>query len=1050
MKYKQLPKRKIPCTPPKLLRVMKVASIITFANLLQVNASVYESYIGEKSKIASNEKAIIFKNGIATHNITAFAPIQIVQEIRGKVTDSKGIPIPGVSIKLKNTGTGTSTDNNGNYMLIVSDGGILEFSYIGFVTKEIPIEGKTKIDVTLVESSQSLGEVVVVGYGTQNKKDVSSAIGSLSVGNKKLADLPITGPEQLLQGRVSGVNVTQDTGTPGGRSTVRIRGASSINGGNDPLYVVDGVPINTGNYNGAAGGSVAQNPLSSISPNDIETMDILKDASAAAIYGSRASNGVIVITTKRGKKDQTRISYNSYFGYQEVAKRIPLLGGPEWGELINEANVNVGNAPPIANPSALSTTDWQDEIFRTAPISNNELSLSGGTEKTQYFLSGSYLNQQGVVIASGFSRGNFRFNFDQKINDRLKTGISMSLNRSKTDRVSAGDRDGIVAVAIVKSPAVPARNADGSLNPNDPYISNINNPLIIAEQVRNDAFTNRALGNAFVEFKILEGLNLRSSIGIDYLSLEEIYFVPPNNLTVLGRTTNGSGTNSMTQDMGWINENTLNYSKSFGEDHRFNVLLGYSNQESKFSRTVASATNFALEAIQTLGSASIKNSNSTGGSWGLTSYFSRLNYSFRDRFNLAASYRIDGSSRFAENNKYGSFPSVSAAYRLGQENFLKNLNWIEDIKLRASWGKTGNQEIGNFTSRGLFAGGFNYIGASGLSQTQLANPDLSWESTEQINIGIDLNFLKGRVNFTADIYRKNTSGLLLAVSLPRSSGFTSSVQNVGNVQNKGIELALNTVNIEKKGFRWSTDFNISFNRNKVTNLPGGDIPLGFNGYASVIKEGYPLGTFYGWKIIQVNPATGNYDVVDVDGDGNKPLASTTLDNVVLGSAQPKFTGGFTNSVSYKNFDASVFMHFVYGNQIFNQAEYSYGRLHTWFNSSTLARERWRKPGDIATLHRAAWGDPTRNGSVSNRVLQDGSFLRLKNVSVGYNLQNPALKKAGIQNIRIYAAGQNIFTWTDYRGYDPEVNANGNDTTLGFDMSSYPQARSFSIGLNATF
>lgn len=972
------------------------------------------------------------------------------QEIKGRVTDAKGAPLPGVSIRLKNTTIGTTTNIDGNYTITIPEPGTLVFSYLGFVEQEIASGSRTAINVTMEEDQQALNEVIVVGYGTQNKKDVSSAIGSLSVANKKLADLPITSPEQLLQGRVGGVNITQDSGTPGGRTTVRIRGASSITGGNDPLYVIDGIPVNTGNYAGAAAGSMPQNPLSNISPNDIESIDILKDASAAAIYGSRASNGVIVITTKRGKEDQTKISYNAYAGYQEVAKRIPLLGGPEWGELINEANTNVGRPAPIANPSALTTTDWQEEIFRRAPIHNNEVSLSGGTQKTRYFLSGSYLGQTGVVIGSGFNRGNFRFNFDQTINERLKAGINVSLNRSKTDRVSQGDRDGIVAVAIVKSPAVPARNADGSLNPDDPYIANIDNPLIIAEQVTNDAFNNRALGNAFVEFKILDGLNLRSSIGLDYLSLEEVYFVPPNKMTVLGRATNGSGTNSMTQDIGWINENTLNYSKNLSEKHRFNVLLGYSNQESKFSRTIASATNFALEAIQTLGSASIKNSTSTGSSWGLTSYFSRLNYSFSDKLNLAASFRVDGSSRFSENNKYGSFPSVSAAYRLGQEKFIKDLSWIEDVKIRASWGQTGNQEIGNFTSRGLFSGGFNYIGLSGLSQTQLANPDLSWESTEQTNIGLDLSFFKGRLNFTADVYKKNTSGLLLAVSLPRSSGFVSSLQNVGNVENKGIELSLNTVNINKTDLKWNTDFNISFNKNKVTNLPGGQIPLGFNGYASIVKEGYPLGTFYGWKIIRVNPQTGDYDFVDINGDKNIPLTSTTEDNQVLGSAQPKFTGGFTNSVQYKNFDASVFLHFVYGNKIFNQAEYSYGRLHTWFNSSTLARKRWRKPGDIATLHRAAWADPNRNGSVSDRVLQDGSFLRVKNISLGYNLKNDMLRKAGIQSIRIYGAGQNIFTWTKYRGYDPEVNAYGNDTNFGFDLSSYPQARSFSLGLNATF
>lgn len=971
--------------------------------------------------------------------------------IRGAVTSASGNPMPGVNVLVKGTTLGTSTDSNGRYSLNAPAGdATLVFSFIGYATQEVPVNGRTMIDVVLLEDVALLEDIVVVGYGTQNRKDITSAIASLSVADKKLADLPMTAPEQLLQGRVSGVNVTQNTGTPGGRSTVRIRGSSSITGGNDPLYVVDGIPINTGNYAGAASGSVAQNPLANISPNDIESIEVLKDASAAAIYGSRASNGVIIITTKRGKAEQTRITFNSYYGVQEVAKRIPLLGGPEWGELVNEANRNVGNAEPIAEPGSLPTTDWQDEIFRTAPIHNHELALTGGTERSQYFLSGSYLDQQGVVIGTGFKRGNFRFNFDQHISDKLKAGINLSLNRSKTERVSTSDRQGIVAVAIVKSPAVPARLDDGTLNPGDPYISNIDNPLLIAEQVTNDAFNNRVIGNGYVDYEIIDGLTFRSTLGIDYLSLEEVYFVPPNNLTVVGRTTNGTGTNSFTQDIGWINENTLSFIREINADHRINVLLGYSNQESKFSRTVASASNFALEAIPTLSSASIKNAASSGSSWGLVSYFSRLNYGYKDKLNFAVSYRIDGSSRFSQNNKYGTFPSVSASYRLGQESFLKNKTWIEDLKIRASWGQTGNQEIGNFTSRGLSAGGFNYIGQSGLAPIQLSNPDLTWETTEQTNIGLDFAFVKGKVNLSVDAYLKQTSGLLLEVLLPRTSGYTSSIQNVGNVENRGIEILLNTVNVERGDLRWTTDFNIAFNRNEVTHLPGGDRPLGFNGYASIVKEGYPLGTFYGWKILGVNETTGDYIFEDLNGDNNLPFASTTEDVQVIGSAQPKYIGGLTNTVSYKNFDASVFLHFVYGNQIFNQAEYSYGRLHTWFNSSTLARERWRQPGDVATLHRAAWGDPYRNGSVSTRVLQDGSFLRIKNVSIGYNFRGQSLERLKIQNLRLYLAGQNLFTFTEYRGYDPEVNAYEDDSRLGFDLSSYPQARSVTLGINLTF
>ncbi|RZS98287.1 SusC/RagA family TonB-linked outer membrane protein [Cecembia calidifontis] len=972
--------------------------------------------------------------------------------IEGVIRDAKtGEPLPGVNILIKGTTKGTVTDIEGRFKIDAERNETLLVSFIGYESQEIRVGNESFLVITLNEDNKSLDEVVIIGYGTQSKQDVSGSIASLSVTDKRLAELPLMNPEQLMQGRIAGVNVTQNSGTPGGRSTVRIRGASSITGGNDPLYVVDGIPINVGNYNGAAGGAVSQNPLSNISPNEIESIEVLKDAAAAAIYGSRASNGVIIITTKRGSEGRSRVSFNAYTGIQEVSRRIPLMNGPEWGELINEARANVGLAPIFEDPSTLPTTDWQDEIFRRAPIQNYEVSLSGGTQKSQYFLSGGYFDQSGVVIASGFRRGNFRFNFDQHLNDRMKTGVSLSLTRSTQDRVSTSDRQGIVAVAIVKSPAIPVRLEDGSLNPVDPYISNLDNPVIIAEQVRNQAFNNRVIGNGYIDFEIIDGLTLRSTLGVDYLGLEEVLFVPRNNLTVVGRTTNGSGTNSFTQDIGWINENTLSYIKEFSADHRFNALLGYSLQTSEFSRTIASATNFALESIPTLASASIKNSSSTGSSWGLVSYFSRFNYSFKNKLVLAASYRIDGSSRFSENNKYGSFPSVSAAYRLGQEDFLRNLKWLNEFKIRGSWGRTGNQEIGNFTSRGLFAGGFNYIGLSGLAPIQLENPDLTWETTEQTNLGFDFSFLNKRLNVSTDVYLKQTSGLLLDVLLPATSGFNSSLQNVGNVENRGLELAFNSVNIRNNKFSWLSDFNINFNRNKVTNLPGGPRPLGFNGYASIIKEGFPLGTFYGWRIIRVNPETGNFDFEDLDGDGNIPFASTSTDVQVIGSAQPKFTGGLTNTFTLGKFDASVFMHFVYGNQIFDLAEYSYGRLHTWFNSSRkIAENRWRQPGDITTVQRAAWGDPTRNGSVSDRTISDGSFLRIKNVSLGYNHSNPKLEKIGIQGVRLYLAANNLFTFTRYQGYDPEVNGFEDDARFGFDANSYPQARSYIFGLNVTF
>ena len=972
--------------------------------------------------------------------------------ITGRVTDEKGVGLVGVNVKLKNSSQGTVTDQEGKYAITIdgNDNVVLIFSSIGTITQEIADNGNNVINVTLKEEIAGLDEVVVVGYGTQSKRDISSAIGSLSVKDNRIADLSIPGPEQVLQGRLSGVTVTQNSGTPGGRSTVRIRGASSITGGNDPLYVIDGVPVNTSNYDGVSGGAVPGNPISSISPNDIESMEVLKDAASAAIYGSRASNGVILITTKRGQVGAPRIDFNTYFGVQKETKRLSLLDGPGWGALVNEAHTNVGLQPYFDDPSTLGSTDWQDVIFRNAGVQNYDLSLSGGTEKTQYMISGNYYDQVGVVIGSGYKRGNLRINIDQRINNKLKSGLSLSLARSKSDRIDEGANTGIVSAAIIKSPAVPLYNEDGTLNAIDPYIATSNNPLLMAREITNYANNNRIIGNAFLSWDIITGLTARSSIGIDYLNLEEVLFIPPNDLTAEGRRTNGSGTNGFTQDMGWINENTLTYSHSFAGKHRINALLGYSAQVSQMRRTTASGTNFAVESIPTLESASIRNSSSSGGSWGLQSYFSRLNYSFDDALNIAASFRYDGSSRFSKKNQYGAFPSVSASYNIGQTPLFEDSKWVNDLKFRASWGRTGNQEIGNFTSRGLSRGGFNYINQSGLAQTQLENPNLAWEATEQTNFGIDWGLLNGRLNVTADYYIKNTKGLLLEVLLPTSSGFTSSIQNVGNVQNKGLELQISSFNIDKDEFQWRTDFNISFNRNKVTSLPDGDRPLGFNGYASVLKEGYPLGTFYGWKILGVNKETGNYDFVDVDGQGNEPYASTSTDNLVLGSAQPKFTGGMTNNLTYKSFDLSVFMHFSYGNQIFNHAKYSYGRMHTWFNSFTQSSERWRKPGDETWLHRAAWGDPTRNGSVSDRVLEDGSFLKIKAITLGYHVKSPFLEKNGFKNIRLYVSGQNLFTFTKYSGYDPEVNSYGNDSQLGFDMNAYPQIKSYTFGINLSF
>lgn len=965
-------------------------------------------------------------------------------QVRGRVIDQEtGEALVGANIIVKGSLTGTSADSDGYYEISVpSERSVLAFSYIGYVTYEVVVGNQTIIDVALVSDVRRINEVVVVGYGTQLKREVTGSVGSLLTSDANVAYQPITTSEQIMQGRIPGVNVLSNSGSPGTSVNVRVRGTTSINASNDPLYVVDGVPVNVGNYSGVAENAFGINVLSNLSPNDIESIEVLKDASASSIYGSRASNGVILITTKKGKANQQSIQFNTYYGWQNAWRRLPLLESPEYATLINESRMNGGVGEYFTNPNSLPTTDWQEEVFRTAPISNYDLSASGGSDRIRYFVSGGYLNQEGIIIGSGFKKYNLRINLNAESSERFRYGVNFGATRTITNRIKAGSA-GVLGTAVRKAPTLPVYNSDGTYFTRDTLNPGFDNPVALARIPKHSATNNRLIGNVYAEYDLLKNLTFRTSAGIDHLSLVDNFTIDRNKYTITGRL--GTTTQAFTEDFSWLTENTLTYRYGDGGIHNFELLAGFSLQESGFQRIVARSENFPVEGISTINNGASRNAFGDRTSWGLASYFFRANYSLMDRYLLSASYRIDGSSRFATNRMYGQFPAVSIGWIVSEEGFMREASFVDELKVRASWGVTGNQNIGNFTSRGLSAGGADYLGQSGIAPVQLENPDLTWETTRQTNLGFEIRLLK-TLAFRADAYIKKTEGLLLEVEIPQSSGFSTSMKNIGDMENKGIELQLDYSPLAKRSIRWTSSINVSFNRNKVTNLPTGDKLLGFFGFASILREGYPIGSFYGWKIQGVDPATGNYIFQDVNGDDNAPLP-TDPDRVILGSPHPDFFGGFSNNIMFKNFEINAFIQFVYGNEIFNGSKYYNQAMSNFDNADVGVRNRWREAGDHSTLHRAVWSDPKRNAFISDRPIEDGSYLRLKSLTLGYNIPAETLQRLNIRSLKVYFTGQNLFTRTRYSGFDPEVNEYENDLTLGFDRNTYPQARTFIVGFS---
>jgi TonB-linked SusC/RagA family outer membrane protein len=995
--------------------------------------------------------------------------------VSGTITDDGKLPLPGVSVSVKGVKSGTQSGVDGKFSINASANATLVFTYLGFKTKEVSIGNSTNISVTLELSATELDQVVVVGYGTQKKRDVTGAVGSVSM--KDIENVPVTRADQILQGRVSGVQVTQTNSEPGGNVSIRIRGTNSITAGNEPLFVIDGFP--------GAG------DLNSINPNDIESIDVLKDASATAIYGSRGANGVVIVTTKKGKAGQTAINFEAYTGLQTVSKTYDMMNAAEYANYLNDVvsltNAETGSvrapAYTAAQIAALGEgTNWQDELLRTAPISNYQFSLSGGNTDTQQSLSLNYATQEGVVINSGFKRATLRYSLDKKISDRIKMGFNTQLSRTDENRAlvntAGGSAGGVILDALRYNPAIPVIDPTTGIysfqNGPAPYAdNNMGNPVAFANKVNNKFATLRSLMNVFGEYEFMKGLKLRVNGGVDLNYNTRDYFLPSDLFLANGQ---GTAIRSARNNYSWINENFLTYDKSFSKNHVLNLLAGASIQQFDATNFNASNSSFFTNILGAdnigLGSTTLPPSSGRSRK-SLASYFGRANYNLMEKYLFTFTMRADASSVFGTNNKWGYFPSAAFAWRMIDEDFIKDLSFLSDLKLRTSYGITGNQEIDAYSSLGRYSSNGYTTGATrliGIAPNNISNPDLSWESTASLDVGLDAGFLQNRITFTADYYQKKTSDLLLQVSIPRSTGYSTTLINAGGVENKGVELGLSTVNFDGKNFQWNTNANISFNKNKVTNLNGeyqrfvgslsSSVFPGANPGSNVLRVGEPIGSFYGYTFLGIwqTPAeiteSGITNIVRpgdpryADTNGDKVINAS--DRTIIGQAQPDFIYGFTNNFSYKGFNLNVFLQGVEGVNVLNLNRYEIesGILNT--NKLQSVVNRWTGPGTSNTIPKAN-STVRRSTGVSSDVVEDASFLRIKTVSLAYKI--PVLKSMmkTVKSTSIYVTAQNLYTFTDYTGFDPEVNSFGDSNlSLNTDYNAYPNVRTFIVGLKIGF
>ncbi|MCX6216713.1 TonB-dependent receptor [Spirosoma sp.] len=986
------------------------------------------------------------------------------------VESSQGVP--GANVMVKNTQQGTTTNANGEFTLAAPAGSlVLIVSSIGYQTQEVPVSGQSKLTIALQPDNRSLNEVIVVGYGTVKKSDLTGSVSSVRAA--ELKQTPIANFVQGLQARASGVQVTQNSGAPGGSISVRIRGNNSISGSSEPLYVVDGFPIAGGDNPVAGGGSGLGNDngnrlsvLSTLNPNDIESMEVLKDASATAIYGTRGANGVVLITTKRGKAGKTRVSYDGYYGQQQIRKTLDVMNATQFAQYENE----IAGTPLYPNPDQLGKgTDWQSLIFRKAPMQSHQLSVSGGNERSQFALSMNYFDQDGIIINSNFKRGSVRVNLDNTINKNFKIGTSLTYTYSVNNGAitatlgDGGPSGGIILSALTAPPVFSPYNADGTPTIFTNRYLDLNNPIALATEVLNRNTTRRFLGNIFADWTITNGLTYRASFGGDLVTDTRDSYVTRNIRA--GSQVNGIGGKGNANTNTVLHESLLNYHRLFGT-HDVNLTGVFSTQGQAQTSDAMTGQQFPNDLVlnNNLSQASILTIASNKQAWRLDSYTGRINYNYKSKYLLTLTGRVDGSSRFGNNNKYGFFPSVAGAWRVSEEGFMHGQQVLSDLKLRASFGITGNADIPlyNSLSRLNSVGNYNFnnVRTIGIAAANISNPDLKWEKSAQADIGLDFGLLNNRIQVTADVYYKKTTDLLLSRTIPLSSGFGSVFGNFGSVENRGIEVTVNA-GVLNGPLKWDINGNISANRNKLTLIDGtrteiipggGDGSIGAFTNNSILRVGAPIGSFYGYVFdgiyqtgdnIPTGRIPGNIRYRDLNGDG----AISGADQTIIGNPNPNYIFGINNTLKYKGFDLSLFVQGVQGNQIFAVSRVRLEAGAGTINQYASYVNRWTPTNPSNEYLKASTGQRVNQSDIH---IEDGSFVRFKNITLGYTI--PAVGKlAWLANSRVYVSANNFATLTRYSGYDPEVNTAGqNNLNLGVDNIGFPVSKSFIAGLQLNF
>ncbi|MGN0228914.1 MAG: SusC/RagA family TonB-linked outer membrane protein [Muribaculaceae bacterium] len=1036
--------------------------------------------------------------------------------IQGVVLDSSGEPIIGATVREKGSQLGgTATDLDGKFTLkVASTKSTLVVSYVGMLTQEVKLAGRTEVTITMQDGDISLDEVVVVGYGTSRRVDITGSVASLTADQMK--ESIVTNADQMLQGKVAGVQVTQNTGAPGGATSIRIRGASSINNSNEPLYVIDGVQMSGagGEIGGFdwAGGSNGQNkvnPLAAIAPSDIVCIDVLKDASACAIYGAAGANGVVIVTTRRGKAGHTSVTYDGYVAWQQTAKRLEMMNLQEYaqyqGQLMEDGFItgqNVNNA--YRDPSILGKgTDWQDEIFRTAFMQSHQLSISGGTEKVTFAASGGWMNQDGIIIGSDFSRFNGRFSADAQMTPWLKLGGQLAYTRTN-EKITLNDgSDGIIMQAMTMQPDVPVYDFDGNFaGPTNVNGSSSWNPVALALQKNNTLLRERIMGNFYMSVDFLKHFNFRAEYGYDSSSNMNKAYVPRYHFGVIENTINQMYQKE-DHSYFWVQKDYITYTQQFNKVHDLSVMAGFEAQESGWENISLQKKNMTTDNIFVMtGDGDFVQNNGNKDRATQASVFGRVNYGFDNRYLATFTMRADGSSKFGPQNKWGYFPSVALAWRASQESFLRNVNWLSNLKVRLGYGQVGNANISTYLY-GSAMQSYNTPLGTGYYLKNIPNPMLKWEASEQYNAGIDFAALNSRIELTVDVYKKQTKDLLLQMLIPSYLGgaewnyLQAPYANIGKTENTGIDISLVTRNIITKNFTWTSNLTLSHNKNKVVALNDeSQIMYGKLDWwsefqtATMIKAGQPMGVFYGYQVdrlftdeqdilnspVQVNDGSGRNRIDKVTGvypgdikfkdisgpDGVPDGVIDENDQTIIGDPNPDFTFGFTNTFTYRDFDLSIGLVGAVGGDILNFARYKTEAMNSiWDNQAVTVLSRARtvlnEAGEAylsnpdAELPRFSSLDGNRNNRMSDRWIEDGSYLRIQNVALSYHVPSSILKKANIASARVYFNVQNLYTFTNYSGYDPEIGAfNQSALRQNIDMGRYPTPRTYTLGLNLSF